>query len=87
LAGVNYIEQQYDANFILMKAWHGRGRRVYRHIMIQVDRPMCKESRVVLRNPENKTCIILAKTGSYFRPKKDYSTLKMLTNKYYQKQK
>jgi len=55
--------------------------------MIQVDRPMCKESRVVLRNPENKTCIILAKTGSYFRPKKDYSTLKMLTNKYYQKQK
>ena len=33
--------------------------------MIQADRPMCKESRVVLRSLENTTRVILAKTGSY----------------------
>ena len=29
--------------------------------MIQADRPMCKESRVVLRSLENTTRVILAK--------------------------
>ena len=33
--------------------------------MIQANRPMCKESRVVQRSPENTTCVILAKIGSY----------------------
>jgi len=33
--------------------------------MIQDDRPVCKESRVVLRRPENTTRVILAKTDSY----------------------
>jgi len=42
--------------------------------MIQADRPICKESRVVLGSPENTICVILAKTGSYSY-KKDYSTL------------
>jgi len=42
--------------------------------MIQANRPMCKENRVVLRSPENTTRVILAKTDKYF-PQKDYSTL------------
>ena len=29
--------------------------------MITSDGPMCKESRVVLRRPENTTCVISAK--------------------------
>jgi len=33
---------------------------------------MCKESRVVLRSPENTTCVILAKTGSYSPKKLQY---------------
>ena len=33
--------------------------------MITSDGPMCKESRVVLRRPENTTCVISAKKGSY----------------------
>jgi len=33
--------------------------------MMQADRPMCEGSRVVLRSPENTTCIVLAKIGSY----------------------
>ena len=28
-------------------------------------RPMCKESCVVVRSPENTTCVILAKASSY----------------------
>jgi len=42
--------------------------------MTHADCPICKNSRVVLRNPENTTRVILAKTVSYF-PKKDDSTL------------
>jgi len=38
--------------------------------MIQADRPICKESRVVLRSPENTTGVILAKTGNYFPQKR-----------------
>jgi len=40
--------------------------------MIQADRPICKESHVVLRSPENTTHVIL--TGSY-SSEKDYSIL------------
>jgi len=36
--------------------------------MIQADRPICKESRVM--GPENTTRLILAKTGSCFLPKR-----------------
>jgi len=46
-----------------MKASHGTGRHV--SLIIQDGRPICKESRVVLRSAENTTCVILAKTGSY----------------------
>jgi len=41
--------------------------------MLQADRPICKESRVVLPSLGNKIRVILAKTGSY-SPLKDYST-------------
>jgi len=37
--------------------------------MIQAKRPVCEESRVVLRSPENTTRVVLAKTGSYSPPK------------------
>jgi len=36
--------------------------------MIQADRSMCEESRVVLRSPENTARVILAKTDTYPRP-------------------
>ena len=43
--------------------------------MMQADRPTRKESRVVLRSPENTTRVILAKTGSSIPTTTDYSTL------------
>jgi len=49
--------------------------------MIQADRSMCEESRVVLRSPENTARVILAKTDTYPQ-KKNYTMLLMLTNKY-----
>jgi len=41
--------------------------------MIQADRPICKESRVVLGSPENTTRVILAKQVANLP--KDYSIL------------
>jgi len=42
----------------------------------QANRPICKESRVVLRSPENATRVILAKKQVAILPeKKDYRTL------------
>jgi len=38
--------------------------------MIQADRPMCKESRVVQRSPQNITCVILAKKQAAIPPNK-----------------
>jgi len=42
--------------------------------MLQADRPICKESHVVLPSAENNMRVILTKkTGSY-SPENDYST-------------
>jgi len=65
-------------NAVHLSNINGAGLRILQRqssLMIQADRPICKESRVVLLSPENTTCIILAKTGSYILPKKDQSTL------------
>jgi len=67
LAGVNYIEQQVTwCQFYLNEnATCWRAPRLW-SLVIQADRPVCKEScvlQLVLRSPENTTCVILAKTA------------------------
>jgi len=68
LAGINYIEQQMTRCQLYLNRSVIRLRvpRLSSHT-VQADIPMCKESRVVLRNLENTT-----KIGSYSSQKLQY---------------
>jgi len=67
LAGINYIEQQVTrCQFYLDESVIRYRAPRLASLMIQAERPICKESRVVQHSPEHTTRVILAKTGSYF---------------------
>ena len=75
LAGVNYVDQRVTWCHIF-SWWKCNTLEGATSIitMLQADRPICKESHVVLPSAENNMRVILTKkTGSY-SPENDYST-------------
>jgi len=66
LAGINYTEQEVTrCQFYLNESVTHYRVPCQSSLMIQADRPIFNESRVVLRSPENRTHVILTKTGRY----------------------
>jgi len=66
LEDTNYTEQQVTrCQFYLNEGVTRQRAPRLSSLIIQADRPICNESRLVFRNPENTTRVILTETGSY----------------------